>query len=134
MTRHHTYALTFPAGLRWFGGAVMLVGAALWVLLYLQWRSAGGVGGLTIDSFLVVQLFLFPFGLGLLIWSSQRVVVGHGEIVSHHLGHSEQLDRISARIQRRIASGVYVVDVHGRKLFVSQWLRGFERLLEECSR
>lgn len=60
---------TFPPGFRWLGGAVTLAGAGLWVLLYFQWRSAGGVEGLTIDSFLVVQLFLFPFGLGLLVWS-----------------------------------------------------------------
>lgn len=44
------------------------------------------------------------------------------------------LDRISARVRRRIASGVYLADVHGQQLFVSQWLRGYERLVAEVSR
>jgi len=133
MTHQDTYLLTFPPGFRWFGAGVTLVGAGLWLLLYFQWRAAGGTAGLTIDSFLVVQLFLFPFGLGLLVWSSQRIVVGHGAITSNHLGRRNQLDRISARVQRRIASGVYLKDLRGKRLFVSQWLRKYGRLVEECS-
>lgn len=128
---HGGYVLEFPRKFRWLGCAVTALGMVLWASLYMDWRTAGGWRQMSVNQLLVVKIFALPFGVGLLVWSTQKIAVVQDLIVSHHLGFRRRLDRASARIRSTIKSGVYLKDEHGKKLFVSNWLVGFEQLMAE---
>ncbi len=125
--------LEFPRGFRRVGLLVTAIGVAFFVSLFLEWRAAGDWRNIAIGQWLFVRVFTLPFGIGLLIWSTQKIVVVQGRIVSLHLGRRRELDRASAYSHKRIKSGVYLKDAKNRKLFLSQFLVPVERLLEEVA-
>ena len=125
--------LEFPRGFRFFGWLVTAIGVAAWGWLGVQLRSSG-LSGLRISELLVLQVFSLPFGIGLLIWSSQKIALIQGRIVSRHLGRQRQLELATTRLHKTVASGIYLRDASGKKLFVSQWLVGFADLTERLAR
>ena len=125
--------LEFPRGFRLAGFLVTAIGVALWASVSFEWSAAGDWRNMGIDQWLLVRVFTLPFGIGLLIWSTQKIIVVQDRIVSLHLGRRRELDRASAYLHKRIKSGVYLKDAKNRKLFLSQFLIPVERLLVEVA-
>ena len=127
------FVLEFPRRFRLLGLVVTAIGVAFFASLFLEGRAAGDWRNIAIGQWLFVRVFILPFGVGLLIWSTQKIVVVQNRIVSLHLGRRRELDRASAYLHKRIKSGVYLKDAKNRKLFLSQFLVPVERLLLEVA-
>ena len=131
---HDGYVLEFPRRFVWFGLGFTLFGLVLFGFLVYEWLTVESWRDIAIDQWLLVRAFSLPFGLGLLVWSTQKVAVVQDRIAAHHLGRVRQLDRSSAFVHKTIKGGTYIKDAGGKKLFLSNWLVNQPKLLQEIAR